>query len=327
MSAAAFAFCLRPGKALTQRLVLLGLASSFWVVGWSLPTSWTHPVGPPTTVALVQTNVPQSLKWQPEFMGQWLADNVRWATENADAQLTVFPESALPLLAEFLPDGYLADLAAPAQKAGHDVLIGVLVRDPPDQAGHRPIFNAALSLGQHAGQRYAKNHLVPFGEYSPPLFSGFYRWANIPMSDQTPGGAAQPPLNLGGQRVAVNICYEDAFGTELRHALPTATVMLNLSNLAWYGHSAAQPQHLQMAQARALEAGRPMLRATNTGMTAYIAPTGEVISQLAAFTPGVLRVAVQGYEGLTPFARWGDAPVWWGAGLVLLLSLIFQKKS
>ena len=147
---------------------------------------------------------------------------------------------------------------------------------------------------------------MPFGEYSPPLFGWFYRLVQIPMSDQTRGAPDQPPMQLDGQRVALNICYEDLFGAELIRALPAATLMLNISNLAWYGDSHAQPQHLQIARVRALETGRPMLRSTNTGMTALVRPDGEVAGVLPAFERGVLRVEVQGYQGLTPYARWGD---------------------
>jgi len=165
-------------------------------------------------------------------------------------------------------------------------------------------------------QFYAKQHLVPFGEYSPPLFGWFYRLASIPMSDQTRGASDQAPMALDGQRVALNICYEDVFGAELIRALPQATLMLNISNLAWYGDSHAQPQHLQIARVRALETGRPMLRSTNTGMTALVQPDGQVAAVLPAFERGVLRVDVQGYQGLTPYARWGDRLV---LGLALLV--------
>ena len=113
-------------------------------------------------------------------------------------------------------------------------------------------------------------------------------------------------MALAGQRVALNICYEDLFGAELIGALPHATLLLNISNLAWYGDSFAQPQHLQIARVRALESGRPMLRSTNTGMTALVQPDGRVSAALPAFERGVLRVTVQGYAGLTPYARWGD---------------------
>jgi len=125
------------------------------------------------------------------------------------------------------------------------------------------------------------------------------------MADQTRGAERQPPLALAGQKVAVNICYEDVFGEELIRSLPEATLMLNLSNLAWYGDSLAQPQHLQIARMRALETGRPMLRATNTGMTALVMPDGAVAAVLPAFQAAALPVEVRGYQGLTPYARWG----------------------
>ena len=153
---------------------------------------------------------------------------------------------------------------------------------------------------------------MPFGEYSPPLFDWFYRFADIPMSNQTPGPRVQPPMQVGAQRVALNICYEDVFGRELLDFLPEATLMLNISNLAWYGASLAQPQHLQIARVRALETGRPMLRSTNTGMTALVQPDGAVEAVMPQFERGVLEVEVFGHTGFTPYARWGD-----GAALAL----------
>ncbi|WP_407279721.1 apolipoprotein N-acyltransferase [Aromatoleum evansii] len=262
--------------------------------------AWTSPVGEPLEVVLIQTNIEQSLKWRPELLSDWLESNARLVRENP-ADLVVLPETTLPLLADRLPDGYLEELAAPVAARGGDVVFGVFLRD-----ARGAIYNAALSLGASPSQSYAKQHLVPFGEYSPPLFGWFYDLVDIPMSDQTRGAPDQPPLRLGAQRVAINICYEDLFGRELIRSLPEATLMLNLSNLAWYGDSFAQPQHLQIARVRAMETGRPMLRSTNTGMTALVQPDGRVAEVLPAFMQGVLSVSVQGYEGLTPYARWGD---------------------
>ncbi len=323
-AAAILALSIQPLK-VGLRLALVMLSCCIYIGGMFLPLHWTSPVGEPTSVALVQTNIMQTLKWDPRWLQRWLNENLEWTTQTADAALTVFPEVALPLWVEDLPQGYLEALEAPAKAQGHDVLIGALVQNTELVATHkRAIHNAAISLGAHPGQQYAKNHLVPFGEFSPPFFAWFYRFANIPMSNQTPGGNKQAPLVLGGQKVAVNICYEDAFGAELIHAVPESTVMLNLSNLAWFGNSAAQPQHLQIAQARALEAGRPMLRATNTGMTAYINPQGEVLAQLPSFTPGVLRVNVQGYQGITPYVRYGDHLI---MGISVLLLGILSRKN
>ncbi len=277
--------------------------------------AWTEPAGEPLTVALLQTNIEQDLKWRPERLQQWLRTNARLVRDNP-AKLAVLPEITLPMLADRLPEGYLALLGEYARASGGDVVLGVLSQD---EAGR--VYNAAASFGASPEQHYAKRHLVPFGEYSPPLFGWFYRLVDIPMSDQTRGAPDQPPLALGGQYVAINICYEDLFGAELIRSLPQATLMLNMSNLAWYGDSLAQPQHLQIARVRALESGRPMLRATNTGMTALVLPDGAVAAELPAFGEGALRVEVRGYQGLTPYARWGDGAALALAALVLIWQL------
>lgn len=272
---------------------------------------WLSPFALMTGVALLQPNIEQSLKWRPEMLQRWLEVNLSMLRDNP-AQLVVLPETTIPLLIDHLPPDYREALARTAAGHGGDVIFGTFVRD---DAGR--IFNAAVSLGSAPPAFYAKQHLVPFGEYSPPLFSWFYALASIPMADQTRGAARQPPMALAGQKVAVNICYEDVFGEELIRSLPEATLLLNLSNLAWYGDSFAQPQHLQIARLRALETGRPMLRSTNTGMTALVAPDGRVEAVLPAFAAGALHVAVRGYQGLTPYARWGN----WAAVLAALAVL------
>lgn len=282
-----------------------------------LGRGWTAPVGGPVSVALVQTNFEQSLKWDPAHFAGVLQANLDLVREQFlqpdPPAIVVLPETTLPSLLDRLPEGYVDWLARLAREGGGDLVLGVFRRD---DAGH--IYNAALSLGRAPVQHYAKQHLVPFGEYSPPLFGWFYRLVDIPMSDQTRGAAEQAPMQLDGQRVALNICYEDLFGAELIRALPEATLMLNISNLAWYGDSLAQPQHLQIARVRALETGRPMLRSTNTGMTALVQPDGSVSGVLPGFERGVLRVEVRGYQGLTPYARWGDRLA---LGLAVLLVL------
>ncbi len=274
-----------------------------------LGRAWTAPTGAPLSVALVQTNFEQSLKWSPAHFTAVLEDNARLVRDNP-ATLVVLPETTLPTLADRLPAGYLDLLGETMRAHGGDLVLGVFRRDADDR-----IYNGAISLGQGPMQVYAKQHLVPFGEYSPPLFGWFYRLVDIPMSDQTRGAPDQAPMAFGDQRVALNICYEDLFGAELIRALPQATLMLNISNLAWYGDSLAQPQHLQVARARALETGRPMLRSTNTGMTALVQPDGSVSAVLPEFEQGVLRAEVRGYAGMTPYARWGDRLV---LGLALL---------
>lgn len=286
--------------------------------------AWTVPTGAPLAVALVQTNFEQSLKWDPERFADVLQANLDLVREGfaapAPPALVVLPETTLPTLLDRLPAGYLDWLARLAGEAGGDLVMGAFRRD---EAGH--IYNAAISLGTAPVQHYAKQHLVPFGEYSPPLFGWFYRFAQIPMSDQTRGAPDQAPMRFGDQRVALNICYEDLFGAELIRALPEATLLLNISNLAWYGDSLAQPQHLQIARVRALETGRPMLRSTNTGMTALVQPDGSVAGVLTAFERGVLRVEAQGYSGLTPYARWGDWPALAAALLLVGAALAVRR--
>ena len=281
---------------------------------------WTQPEGEALKVTLLQTNIEQSLKWQPEMLDRWLQMNLQMLRANP-ATLVVMPETTIPLLVDQLPEGYLDAMKRAAVAGGGDVILGTFTRDAE---GH--IFNAAISLGRSPGQHYAKQHLVPFGEYSPPLFRWFYDLAQIPMADQTRGAERQPPMALAGQKIAVNICYEDVFGEELIRALPEATLMLNLSNLAWYGDSLAQPQHLQIARMRAMETGRPMLRSTNTGMTAVIETNGNVRAVLPAFTAGALHAEVQGYTGLTPYARWGNWPLVLGAVLVLGIAFASRRR-
>lgn len=316
--AALVAFLPSAGAALRQRWVPVGVVAVVLALGAGLAgRSWTAPSGAPLPIALVQTNFEQSLKWDPARFADVLQANLDLVRDAFMAPrppaLVVLPETTLPTLLDRLPAGYLDWLAQLAREAGGDLVMGVFRRD---EAGH--IYNAAVSLGTAPVQHYAKQHLVPFGEYSPPLFGWFYRLVEIPMSDQTRGARDQAPMHFGDQRVALNICYEDLFGAELIRALPAATLMLNISNLAWYGDSFAQPQHLQIARARALETGRPMLRSTNTGMTAVVQPDGRVTDVLPAFERGVLRVEVQGFQGLTPYARWGD---WLALAVAVVLVL------
>ncbi|MDR2880487.1 MAG: apolipoprotein N-acyltransferase [Azoarcus sp.] len=298
----------RGGCADTRTLIQRGAVgagltiAAICIGGWLLSRiQWTEPDGEPLAVSLVQTNIEQSLKWDPAYFNETLRINAD-LVEAARGEVVVLPEAALPVMLDALPDSYPEMLASLVGERNATLVMGIFTRDG------KQYYNAAVTLGLGYGQHYAKSHLVPFGEYSPPLFGWFYRLVNIPMAQQSPGAANQPPLNLFGRKVAVNICYEDIFGAELISSLPEAGLMLNLSNLAWYGVSLAQPQHLQIARARAMETGRPMLRSTNTGMTALVLPDGSVPAALPAFERGVLEVEVPAYKGLTPYARWGDVP-------------------
>lgn len=282
--------------------------------------SWSAPVGEPVRVALLQGNIPQELKWRPERFIDSLETYVRLAAANP-AQLTVLPETAIPALYDQVPAEFLEDLRHLAGRSQGDVLMGVAVGD---NATYR---NSAVTFGASPAQSYSKRHLVPFGEYIPPGFAWFLALMQMPMSDFSSGPAVQAPLAIAGQRVAPNICYEDVFGEEIIHALPSATLLINLSNTAWFGHSLAQPQHLQISQLRALETGRPMLRATNTGMTAVVDPDGTVRDVLPPFTRGALVADVQGYQGLTPYVRVGNAGALVLIGLSLLAGALLRRRE
>ena len=147
---------------------------------------------------------------------------------------------------------------------------------------------------------------MPFGEFIPFGFRWFVDLMQMPLGDFASGGATQTPLRIADQRIAINICYEDLFGEEIIRQLPEATLLLNLSNVGWFGDSLAPHQHLQASRMRALETGRPMLRATNTGATAVIDARGRVTQALPFFTEGALAATVQGRSGMTPYAHTGN---------------------
>ena len=277
-----------------------------WLTGWSLQqVEWTQPVGEPVTVSLLQGNVPQDMKWLPERTRATL-NEYRELVHSSPAQLVILPETALPLFLEHVPRDYLEDLAQHVRANRGDILVGVPERLPDGR-----YYNSVISLGSSATQIYRKTHLVPFGEFIPlrPVLGWIVSVLSIPLQDFSAGPADARPLDVAGQQVAVNICYEDAFGEEIIRQLPRATLLANVSNVAWFGHSIAPQQHLQISQARALEAGRYMLRATNTGMTAIVNPRGTVEHHAPAFTRAVITHAVRGYAGATPYVRWGNYAV------------------
>lgn len=263
---------------------------------------WTQAGDKTLRVSLLQTNVDQGLKWSRQHLPLWIARYTELIRRHP-AQLIVLPETALPALADTLPASVFTQLTRAAGE-NSTLISGLFVRDA---AGR--IYNSAQALGADGGQRYRKHHLVPFGEYSPPFFSWFYRIADIPMSNQSAGAAQQAPFAINGENIALNICYENLFGHEIARNATAAGALLNLSNLAWYGDSFAQPQHLQISQARALETARPFLAATNSGETAVIAHNGVIGARLPAFEQGGLHYTLTPRHGLTPYLRWRDAPI------------------
>lgn len=310
-------------------LTAAGIAA-LWIVGAGLRLAdWTAPVGAPVTVSLVQGNVEQHLKFDPQFQDQTLA--IYGAlVEQAKGRLTVLPESALPMFADEVPPDFVDRLRAAARARHGDVLVGLFFFEPrqPGETQDR-YFNSLVSLGSSPTQIYRKRHLVPFGETIPlkPLIGWFIRRVlHIPIEDQTPGPADQPPLDVAGQLVAVDICYEDAFGAELAREARGATLLVNVTNDAWYGRSLAAEQHEQMAAFRALELARPMLRATNTGITSIVDHRGNELARLPWFTRGVLETSIGGRTGSTPYGRFGDALAA-AAGIALVVAAALHARA
>jgi apolipoprotein N-acyltransferase len=281
-----------------------------------LPASFTQPAGA-LSVALLQTNVSQDEKFAVDRMPETLA----WVSREllaAQADLVVAPETAVPLLPAQLDDfapGYWRALKAHFAGSGRAALVGV-----PQGDFDRGYTNSVAGLSAAPEYRYDKAHLVPFGELIPTGFRWFTEMMNIPLGDFARGVARPPSFIVREQRVAPNICYEDLFGEELalRFADPSTapTVFANVSNIGWFGDSVALPQHLQISRMRTLEFQRPMLRATNTGVTAVIDHRGVVTALQPAFTRGVLKGEVQGRQGGTPFAWWAAHLGLWPLGLV-----------
>jgi apolipoprotein N-acyltransferase len=283
--------------------------------------NWTRPAGEPFKVALIQGNVPQDQKWQPEFQKATLKMYTEMTREHWDAKLVVWPETAVPAFYQQVKDGFLAGLEAEARSHGTDLLVGVPFYDATEDR----YYNAVAALGKTPGF-YFKRHLVPFGEYVPlrPLLGWVLDILQIPLADFASGNGGQAPLVAAGHPLAASICYEDIFGQESLAALPEAAFLVNVTNDAWFGDSMAPHQHAQMVRMRALETGRWMLRATNTGVTALIDPKGVITAKAPLFRKSVLTGEIVPMGGRTPYVVWGDAPAVVGV-MALLAGLGWRR--
>jgi apolipoprotein N-acyltransferase len=267
------------------------------------------------SIALLQGNIPQDEKFDG---GTGVPIALKWYGEQMHGRkvdLVLAPETAIPLLPLDLPAGYWDALNRQVAQGQSALLTGIPLGDYTQGYTNSVI---ALSPASAEVWRYDKHHLVPFGEFIPPLFKWFTRMMNIPLGDFNRGAVGQPSFAWKGQRIAPNICYEDLFGEELgaRFVDPALapTVFANVSNLGWFGNSTAIDQHLQISRMRALEFQRPFIRATNTGATVILDYQGQVQAALPRLTQGVLEGRVEGRTGITPFAWWvarfGLWPLW-----------------
>ena len=312
-----------------QRRKAMVVLFSIWLAGGALSLiNWTSPIGQPIKVALIQGNIAQEMKWDESIAIQTVNQYLGMAKQ-AQADLVVLPETALPLAIDLAQkdiaqDQLLAPFKTIASQDNKAILVGAVSQKS------EAYFNTMLGISDiDSVQTYHKSHLVPFGEFIPfkNIIGWIYQdWLNMPLSDLSRGGLQQKPMQIAGQKIAVNICYEDVFGEEIISQLPAATLLVNASNDGWFGRSNASEQHLQFSQMRALETGRMVLRATNTGATAIISNKGNVLATVPQFTTIILNGSAQGYTGSTPYIRWGN----WAIISLLFIALILlwaRKKK
>lgn len=297
-----------------QRLSVL---SAFVLLASAMPSTqslWTQSTGT-LKITLLQGNIPQDEKFEP---GSGIPLALNWYSEEllgSTSQLTIAPETAIPILPSQLPPGYWEPIQDKYSASRQALLVGIPLGDVASGYSNSVW---GLGTGESSPWRYNKHHLVPFGEYIPPFFRWFTQMMNIPLGDFESGSLGQAPFAAFGQKLGVNICYEDLFGEELavrfKNSDTAPTIFVNHSNIGWFGDTVAIDQHLHISRMRAMEFERPFVRSTNTGATAIVDHQGQVVAELPRYTRGVLHGQVEGRSGLTPYAwwvsRWGLWPLW-----------------
>ena len=285
---------------------------------------WSHPVGEPLRVALIQGNVPQLTRWDRDKIWQGLnryAELTYPQMDNSD--LIVWPENAVTMFYHSIKQEYFEPLIDAARAASTDIILGVPLLDDDSERYYTTMMSIGVSQDDEPGI-YRKRHLVPFGEFIPfeSLLRGLTAFLDTPMSSFTPGAPNEPLLYAAGQPIAASVCYEDAFGEELIDYLPQATLLVNGSNNAWYGNSLAPHQHLQISRMRARETARPMLRATTNGISAIIDERGQIQARSRQFAIDTLNGQVQPMQGQTPYVYLGNYAALLLIALMLGLSCV-----
>ena len=314
-----FANALLRVRRLMPPLQLMMVLAALWGTGGLLRNvTWTHEIGRPLRVSLVQGNIAQDQKWRPENKINTLLKYKKMTEEHWDSNVIIWPETAIPAYLDQVKDAFLAPLGNDAKLHNTDLIISVPVRETAPKKN----FNAVITMGKEEGI-YRKTHLLPFGEYLPlqPLSGFVLNMVNIKLGNFTPGAVNQPLLKAGGYPFITLICYEDVFSDLSIRGLPDAAFLVNVTNDGWFGDSIEPHQHLQMARMRAMETGRFLLRATNTGMTAVVSPKGEIVNQAPLFQETALTGTITPMGGMTPYAKWGDQPII-GVMAILLLGLM-----
>jgi len=313
------------------RAGMVGILAVWLAIPIVLPIAQGSSLGS-LSVTLLQGNIAQDEKFEP---GTGVPKALRWYGEQLQAnrsELVITPETALALLPDQLPAGYWAALQRRFATGQQAALVGV-----PLGSFEQGYTNSVVGFkpGQSEVWRYDKHHLVPFGEFIPPMFRWFTELMNIPLGDFNRGGLPQPTFDWQGQRLAATICYENLFteelATQFTNPSQAPTILFNISNLGWFGEHVAMDQHLQIARMRALEFDRPFLLATNTGQTAIVNHRGVVTHAAVPHTSVALHGEVQGRSGLTPYAQWvaslGLWPLWLLAWLVPGLAAMIRRQQ
>lgn len=308
------------------RIIGLVVTLAPWLLGGGLlAVEWTEPAGKAIRASIIQAGVSQDKKWDPDQLLPIMEYYHSSMLSVADSEIVLWPEVAIPQL-DVNVEPFIARVEADARANGQTVLFGILEHNFARSVEGRT-HNSVMLVGTDERQRYRKRHLVPFGEYFPvpPRVREWMKMQNLPHADLSKGEAVQPLLTaVNGTQFAVAICYEDAYGTEQLYALPDAGILINVSNDAWFGDSIATDQHLEIARMRSLEFGRPALRSTNTGISAFIGADGDLLQTGKQFEPELMTANVVPYRGMTPYARVGN---WLIIGLCLAILGIFWIRN
>lgn len=303
-------------------LLIVLLLGASWFVSTQ---QWTEATDKRLQVSLLQANIAQDQKWLPEQRAPSVERYMQMTRENWESDLIIWPETAIPGMFTQFNDLVLYPMQTEAKANNSRLILGGFIQN---EQGH--FENSVLVLGDDTEypDSYSKRHLVPLGEYIPLLkyLRWLERWMDIPYDNLT-RGSGDGLLEINGFKAQVSICYEDAFGEEIIEDLPEADFLVNVTNDGWFSNSLQPYQHMQIARMRALETGRYLLRATNTGVSGIVNPQGKIVETVAPYTQGVVTGEIEAYSGSTPYVRFGNYPVVIAAFSILLLMFVWVRLS
>ena len=308
-------------------ILLFGLLLQFF--------NFTKPVGEKIKVALIQGNVNQQLKFNPDLerinVEKHLSILKKISHKN-HISAVVFPETAFVRPLELMDPLLLEKLSKTLIKTNSLLMTGMPTLEKNDWYNSLVVLKPDLKAKYFFRKigEYRKRHLVPFGEFIPTGFNWFVKMMNIPLGNFSEGKPTQPSINIHGQNIAINICFEDLFNSEIIQSFDNSkngipNILLNVSNLGWFGKSNSLHYHLMAARMRSIETERPYIRATNTGVTAYIDHKGKLKAVAPIVETSYLLVDIQGREGLTPFSKFGNSPILLLCLFILCSNLVRRK--